>query len=215
MNRDFEFRQLLRAYRKGIITEATFEQEMTELERASSAKGRGFRAGGKDYTSERAAIISFIDELRANEACSGQAFAKWVAACKTDCISSGLGMVAERESYHARVFERRLRELGAEPRATEGETVRGFHDYFGDPAIADPDKLLRLTALFPKPQEAVRFITDFADAIKDDLQTKEMLKLFAQDELSSTTWLLESCAALNARPSGVAASPSMNAAQPN
>ena len=32
MNRDFEFRQLLRAYRSGVITEETFEQEMANLE---------------------------------------------------------------------------------------------------------------------------------------------------------------------------------------
>ena len=32
MNRDFEFRQLLRAYRSGVITEETFEQEMAKLE---------------------------------------------------------------------------------------------------------------------------------------------------------------------------------------
>ena len=197
MNRDFEFRQLLRAYRTGIISEAAFEHEMSELERTTPINSHGFRANGKNYASERDAIIKFIDEIRADENCSGQAFAKWAGACKTDCIRSGLAMIAERESYHARVFERRLRELGADPRAIEGNTVRGFHDYFGDQTLADANKLLRLTALFPKPAEAVRFITDFAGAIKDDLQTKEMLKLFAQDELSSASWLMESCAALN------------------
>jgi hypothetical protein len=193
MNKDFEFRQLLRAYRKGIISEATFEQELGELELAVAGNG----AGGKNL-SERDAIIKFIDGVRANEACAGQAFTKWVAACKTDCIRSGLAMIAERESYHARIFERRLRELGAEPRATEVEGVRELHDYFPDNSLSDPEKLLRLTAQFPVPKETLRFITDFADTIKDDLQTKEALKLFYQDELSSTTWLRESCAALNA-----------------
>jgi hypothetical protein len=193
MNKDFEFRQLLRAYRKGIISEATFEQELGELELAVAGNG----ARGKNL-SERDAIIKFIDGVRANEACAGQAFTKWVAACKTDCIRSGLAMIAERESYHARIFERRLRELGAEPRATEVEGVRELHDYFPDNSLSDPEKLLRLTAQFPVPKETLRFITDFADTIKDDLQTKEALKLFYQDELSSTTWLRESCAALNA-----------------
>jgi hypothetical protein len=194
MNRDFEFRQLLRAYRNGIISEAAFGQEVGELERAASGNG----AGGRNQSSERDAIIKFIDGVRANEACAGQAFSKWVTACKTDCIRSGLAMIAERESYHARIFEARLRELGAEPRAKEVAGVLELHEYFPDNSLNDAEKLLRLTAGFPVPKETLKLITDFADTIKDDLQTKEALKLFYQDELSSTTWLRESCAALNA-----------------
>jgi hypothetical protein len=202
MNRDFEFQQLLKAYRQGLITEAMFEQQMGELEHGASANGGSFQADGKTYPSEKDAIISFVDELRANEYCAGLAFPKWVAVCKTDCIRSGLAMIAERESYHARIFEQRLKELGAQPRATESPRVRELHDYFGDSSIGDADKLLRLSRLVTNPKEAIRFITDFADSIKTDLQTKEMLKLFAQDELSTATWLVESCAALNAQNAG-------------
>jgi hypothetical protein len=194
MNRDFEFRQLLRAYRNGIISEETFEEEVSALERGVATNG----VGAKNASSEREQIIEFIDQIRANEACSGQAFAKWVQACKTDCLGGGLAIVAERESYHARVFEKRLRELGVEPRAKEAAAVLEFHDYFPDNSLSDAQKLLRLTPGFANPKEAVQFFFDFADKIKDDLNTKEMIKLYAQDELSSATWLLESCAALNA-----------------
>ena len=45
MNRDFEFRQLLRAYRAGIISEKTFEAEMAEIEHNGSANGA---SGGYD-----------------------------------------------------------------------------------------------------------------------------------------------------------------------
>jgi hypothetical protein len=197
MNRDFEFSQLLRAYRRGIISEPAFEREMAELERGAGVNGGGFTANGKSYPSERAAVIDFVDNLRANEFCAGLAFPKWAAVCKTDCIRSGLAMIAERESYHARVFEQRLKELGAEKRAVEAEEVSKFHNYFGDANISDGDKLLRLTALFPNPKETVSFIGEFADRLTDDQQTKEMLKLFQQDELSTTTWLMESCAAIN------------------
>jgi hypothetical protein len=41
MNRDFEFRQLLRAYRAGIIGEQAFEGEMAELERSNGASANG------------------------------------------------------------------------------------------------------------------------------------------------------------------------------
>jgi len=198
MNRDFEFSQLLRAYRRGIISETAFEREMGELEREAGTNGGGFSANGKTYPSERAAVIDFIDGARANEFCAGLAFPKWMAVCKTDCIRSGLAMIAERESYHARVFEMRLKELGAEKRAVESEGAAKLHEYFGDPNMSDADKLLRLTSRLTSPKETVSFIGEFADKLKDDQQTKEMLKLFQQDELSSVAWLMESCAALNA-----------------
>jgi hypothetical protein len=163
-----------------------------------SRRGELERGAASNGSAERHEIIKFIDQVRANEACSGMAFAKWTAACKTDCIRGGLGMIAERESYHARVFEQRLRDLGVEPKAKEFAGVAEFHEYFPEKSLSDPAKLIRLTAGFPVPKEAVNFIFDFAAGIKDDLQTKDMIKLFAQDELSSATWLFEFCNALNA-----------------
>ena len=72
MNRDFEFKQLLRAYRAGIINEKTFESEMAEIEHADGANGNGTAGGfqyqGKTYKSERDAIVSFLDKSRAGEA---------------------------------------------------------------------------------------------------------------------------------------------------
>ena len=41
MNKDFEFKQLIRAYRKGIISEETLEQEIATIENGVSANGPG------------------------------------------------------------------------------------------------------------------------------------------------------------------------------
>jgi len=198
MNRDFEFRQLLRAYRAGIITEETFELEMADLE-AGMADGSGrFQAFGKTYTSEREAIIAFIDRARVAESNAGVAFTNWAKVCKTDCIRSGLRMIAERESYHGRAFEQRLRDLGAECRAEVTEQSRQFGATVSDPQLSDNDKLLHFNKLVPDPEAAVKPIRDFAEQIKEDLETKEMLKLFYEDELSSVKWLQYACATLNA-----------------
>jgi len=201
MNRDFEFRQIMRAYRAGIINEATFEAEMAALEHgaANGANGSGgFQAFGKTYASEREAIVSFIDKARAGEANAGTAFANWARLCKTDCIRSGLRMIAERESYHARIFEQRLRDLGAECRATVTDDSRKFAECASDSNLSDNEKLLRFAARVPNADEAIRPIFEFADLIKEDLETKEALRLFAEDELSSVKWLRYACAALNA-----------------
>jgi hypothetical protein len=58
--------------------------------------------------------------------------------------------------------------------------------------------LLQIAAQVRDPEAAVRPICEFADLIKEDLETKEALKLFFEDELSSTKWLLYACQALNA-----------------
>ncbi len=199
MDREFEFKQLLRAYRAGIIGKAAFDEEMARLEgNGSSNGGGGFRAFGRIYKSERDAVISFLDKVRAGEANGGEAFAAWAAVCKTDCIHTGLRIIAEREAYHARIFEQRLLELGGEKRATTSEEGLKFKAYLGDPNVPDTEKLLSFTKNVGEAKEAVRPIHEFAALLKDDLATKEALKLFAADELSSVTWVWEVCAALSA-----------------
>jgi hypothetical protein len=57
----------------------------------------------------------------------------------------------------------------------------------------------------PDADAAIKPIFDFADLIKEDLETKEALRLFAEDELSSVKWLRYACAALNASAPGAQA----------
>jgi rubrerythrin len=213
MNRDFEFKQLLRAYRAGIINEKTFEAEMAEIEHGANGNGTagGFQYQGKTYKSERDAVVSFLDKSRAGEANGAEIFKNWAKVCTTDCIRSGLKMIAEREAYHARIFENRLRELGAECRAevtAEGLKVK---ECASDPKMSDNAKLLDFDKILKNPDELIRPIFEFAELIKEDLETKEALRLFAEDELSSTKWLKYACAALNAPASATSASTNMAA----
>jgi len=209
MNRDFEFRQLLRAYRKGIISEAAFEQEMVNLEGASSegtANGGGFCAMGKMYPSERAAIVSYLDRVRAGEGMGAQAFNKWLVVCKTECIRSGLRMIAEREAYHVRVMEARLRDLGVQPTATANEETSKFVNFLANPEIPDNKKLLKLTTSYDS--EALwKPVREFVEQIKDDLESRELIRLYVEDETSSGNWLRMACQALNPAAQETAASP--------
>jgi hypothetical protein len=202
-NRDFEIKQLLRAYRAGIITEKTFEIEMAALEHGAGANGNkgsagGFRAFGEHYASEREAVLSFLDRARAAEANGAVIFDNWAKLCTTDCIRTGIKMVAERERYHPRVFEDRLYELGGKCSAPVSEDGRKFLASISDPTIKDTEKLLIHHQLVPDPAARLKSICKFADLIKEDLETKEMVKLFVEDEISSGNWLNSACAALNA-----------------
>jgi hypothetical protein len=200
MGKDFEFRQLLRAYRAGLITEETFEAEMATLDNSNghAAQPKGFEAFGKSYRSERDAIVSFLDKVQAAESNAGVAFGDWAKVCTTDCIRSGIKMIAERESYHGRVFNQRIRELGAEPRATVSEESKKFAACAADAGMSDCDKLLTVASAISNPEAVIQPILDFANLITEDQETKEALRLFAEDELSSTRWLLYACNALNA-----------------
>ena len=213
MSYDFEFKQLLRAYRNGVISQSTFEAELTWLEAGAPTNGNGheggFKAFGRTYKSERAAVISFLDKVRAGEANGGEAFAAWAEVCTTDCIRTGIRIVAEREAYHSRVFAQRLAELGGETRAMITEDGRKYTAYLGDASVPDCEKLLSFTKRVGKPEDAIKPICEFAALLKEDLSTKEALRLFAEDELSTAKWLWDSCAALNAPRQQTSASDSM------
>ena len=85
------------------------------------------------------------------------------------------------------------------------EDQRKFAECLADPNLADNEKLLRIAARVPNPEETLLPICEFAELIKEDLETKEALKLFYEDELSSTKWLLYACGALNAPQPGATA----------
>jgi hypothetical protein len=199
MNRDFEFKQLLRAYRAGIINEATFEKELSAIEHGvgNGDGGRGFEALGTTYGSEREAVVAVLDRFRAGETGGQAAFSGWEKNVSTDCIRSGIRMITEREAYHARVFERRLADLGVECKAGLTEFGRKFTEKLSDSKISDNDKLLYISSLAPDPEAFWKPVLAFVDRIKDDQESKELFKLYIQDEISSGKWLTYACEALN------------------
>jgi len=198
MNTNFEFKQLLRALRMGVIDEATFEEEMKHLENGAHAgNGAGaFTAFGKTYASEREAVVKFLENVSAAETNGGDTVRAWLDVCTTDCIRGGLKMIAERESYHGRAFATRLAELGGTMAERDTPEFRKNLAYQRDSKIPDLAKLKRGAERFPNPEETIRPLFEFAASLKDDLQTKEMVQLFAEDELSTLKWQKAAWAAL-------------------
>jgi hypothetical protein len=201
-NRDFEIRQLLRAYRSGLMSEAAFEEEMTKLEQGDGEPSQaqpGFEALGRVYRSEREAVINFLDELHATQMETAIGFAKWAAVCRTTGLRTGLLMIAEREAYHARVLERRVRELGGELHGSPTEQGSKLVELLANREISELEKLLALISFIRDPQESVAPIVQFASLLRSDLETRQALRLLAEDEVSSATWLHEICAVLSAQ----------------
>ncbi len=201
MNRDFEIKQLLRAYRSGLMSEAAFDEEMTRLEHAVAGtdENPGFEAFGQHYRSERDALLSFFDELHATQMDAAVAFAKWAAVCRTAGLRTGLIMIAERNGGHARILARRAHELGGELHSVATEHGSRLVEILANAQISDADKLASLVGLTQDPKEAVAPILAFASMLKADVESQQALRLLADDELSTATWLRDIALALGSR----------------
>lgn len=198
MNRDFEFKQILRAYRKGIISESVFEQEIASIESNNghtNAMEGGFECGGEFFESEKAALLHLLDKTRATEARGAEQITKWLQMCKLECIGGGLRMICEREAYHAKVFKERVKELGGTPKAT---AVAGLLTFMSEPALSDAQKMLQFALLAgTDPRGFFKPFFDVIRDIKEDIVTRDMLREFLDDELSSIAWLHDTAPALN------------------
>ena len=114
---DFEARQLLKAYRKGLITDELFEEQMKELGNGANGQGR-YTYNGKSHATEGEMIMHLLDEFRCGENFAAEYLNRWVEVSDQDCVKGGLRVVQQREAYHAQILEARLRELGGIPQCT-------------------------------------------------------------------------------------------------
>jgi bacterioferritin (cytochrome b1) len=192
-NTDFETRQLLKAYRKGLISDELFEAQMREVR-----NGAQYRYGDKSVGSEREMIMELLDEFRCRENFAAEYLDRWIAVSDQECARGGLRVVQQREAYHARVLEDRLRELGGTPQCTVPAERRDKDlALYASAEKTDAEKLLALAGRITDPAQTLKYITDVIDQIQEDQQSKELLRSLVQDEMSSITWLKEACALLN------------------
>jgi len=153
-----------------------------------------FHGLGQVYRSEREAVVALLDLLRVEESAAGVAIGGWVKVCKDPSLRGGLGIIAERESFHGRFFARRLTEMGAAwTAAIPPERDAEYQACLADPAVADRVKLGRLAAAVGDAVAVIAPVINFADRITEDLETREALRLYCEDELSTGRWLDEAC----------------------
>jgi hypothetical protein len=191
---DFEARQLLKAYRKGLISDELFEAQMRELQ---NGEGK-YVFNGKSHASEREMIMHLLDEYRCAENFASEYFNCWSEVSDQECVKGGLRVVQQREAYHAQLLEARLRELGGVPQCTV-PTERRTKEMamYASAEKKDCEKLQYVASQIPDLPKVLRFITDVIDQIQEDQQSKELLRSLVQDEMSSGQWLLEANQLLN------------------
>ena len=185
---DFEARQLLKAYRKGLISDALFEEQMREL---GTGNGGGYCYNGKMHATEREMVMHLLDELRCAENFASEYLNCWMQVSDQECVKGGLRMVQHREAFHAQVLEARLRELGGIPQCTVPTERRDKElPFYASAEKKDLDKLQSIASRIKEPATLFKPITDVIAQIKDDQHSKELLRSFVDDEMSSTKWLL-------------------------
>ena len=193
---DFEARQLLKAYRKGLISDDLFEQQMGEIK---NGNGQCYTYNGKMHATEREMIMHLLDEARCAENFAAEFFNRWIEVSDQECVKGGIRMVQHRENFHAQVLEARLRELGGVPQCTVPQERRDKElPFYASAEKKDLEKLQSIASRLTDPAAALKSITDVIAQIKDDQQSKELLKSFVDDEMSSIKWLLEACQTMSA-----------------
>lgn len=192
---DFEVRQLLKAYRKGLISDELFEEQIKELGNGH----RDYSYNGQSHATEQEMIMHLLDEFRCGENFAAEYLCKWIEASDQACVKGGLRVVQQREAYHAQILEARLRELGGVPQCSVPQERREKElPFYSSTEKKDAEKLLSIASRLSDPAAALKPLTDAIAKIQEDQQSKELLRSLIDDEMSSVKWLLEACQTVNA-----------------
>lgn len=195
---DFEMRQLLKAYRKGLISDELFEEQMRDLNHNGNGQ-QCFMYNGKAHATEREMIMHLLDEFRCGENFASEYLNRWIEVSDQDCVKGGLRTVQQREAFHAQLLEARLRELGGIPQCTVPAERRDKElPFYASAEKKDLEKIQSIAGRYNDPAAALKHITDVIAQINDDQQSKELLRTLVDDEMSSLKWLLEACETLSA-----------------
>jgi hypothetical protein len=192
--KDFEVRQLLKAYRKGLIADELFEEQMKELNNGP----RSYLYNGHSHATEREMVMHLLDEFRCAENFAAEYLNRWIEVSDQDCVKGGLRAIQHREAYHAQVLEARLRELGGIPQCTvPAERREKELPFYASTDVKDVEKIESIAARLKDPAAILKPITEVIAQIEEDQQSKELLRSLVDDEMSSIKWLLETCQTLS------------------
>ena len=144
---------------------------------------------GKANPSEGDRIVHLLHAYRSTENFNAHYLPKWAEASDDEGMKGGLRVIQAREGVHARLMRERLRELG-ETTFIEVSQERHERDvpFFAARERSDLEKLAFLGHVFEDVDDFFKPITDLISDIKEDLQTREMLRSILDDEYATVEW---------------------------
>lgn len=197
-DRNFELRQLLKAYRKGLISDEVFEEQLADLDGVTAPPlahppppERTWTSQGNVFHSERELVLHFLDELRAGEAFGGTIFDLWQRVAKHAALRGVLRAISAREAMHGEILAARLRELGGDERASlPASFAEATRARLASAEVSDAEKLSEVVARLPDVEAATAPLREVATQIEEDLESKAILELIIADEESTVSCLL-------------------------
>jgi hypothetical protein len=124
-------------------------------------------------------IISFLDQYRANETDGVALFGGWATTCKSAPLRGALRVMESREHAHALLLEKRLRELGGEPKCVP--QYRDVLDKMCSAAMSDAEKLVEFVRIAP-PDKIVADLTAKIERMSADPETQSLVRSIIEDE---------------------------------
>jgi hypothetical protein len=194
VDEEFERRQLLKAYRRGLISDELFEEQMREIgtngRSHPSGEERGpYRIGKRAYATERAMLLRFLDDFRAAETFGGVVLSSWIDVARDRELRGGLRVVCEREAMHGRLLGARLAEIGGRCEKSLPETARETaRARFGARDVSDADKIREIVRRLVDVDAAVAPIREVMDQITEDRETRDLLASILEDEAATVRW---------------------------
>ena len=179
--------------------EKTLEAVCGEIQTLRSQVDTLVAGGAAASGATREEVIRFLDGFRAGEALGEASLGAWIEVSDIPCVRGGLRTVQQREGFHSRLLEARIKELGGTctaeiPQERYETTMKGA----SDAEKGDAQKVLDFVKGFPDVDAALKGIHDFADRLDHDPETQSLIRTIAQDERSTLVWLQETCQILNA-----------------
>ena len=144
----------------------------------------------EDGLEERDTVVETIDALHAAATAAAEVFSAWLGICGLASLRGGLRTAAAREEVHARVLAERLRELGTAPRLLLDQEVRAAAvDVYSSSQVSDARKIGFVLTRYPDPAAVVRVFGWPPEVIREDRETREMLRFVGAGEMDTVAWL--------------------------
>jgi len=155
----------------------------------AASPAKCYRLRDRQFATERELVVRFLDEFRAGESFGGEVFALWAATSTDPAVRGGVRVVCDREETHGRRLASRLAELGHTPCVELPSKFReAARERLASREVSDLDKVRDLTRRLPDVDEAVKPIRDVLAQIEDDLESRALLELILEDEVSTLRW---------------------------
>lgn len=158
-----------------------------------AARRRQVYAGyqGKENPTEKDRIVHFMQMYRSTEHFNATFILPWIEVSPSEAVRGGLRIVQAREGVHARMMRERLRELGETTFVDVSEERKATQiPFFASPERSDLEKMDMLVHIFDDLDDFFEPLTTLIDNIKEDLQTREMLRTILEDEYATVKWFL-------------------------